>query len=378
MSKLSILHLPTWYPNQDDLQLGIFIENQIELLSEDCNHIVLYLQSRKGSEMIETSVTVQKNITKIHVTSPSGKNIFSKTRNFLNSVTIGLSKLIELNKKIDLTHCHVAGKNLWIAQKYFKETPCLLSEHWSGFLNGNFELQSKWKQKLMIKRINNCKKVIAVSEHLKLALKAKKVTTEIEVIGNLIVQPNRKDQLNNEVTKLLLVNDLVDEIKNISGVITALNNIVNHLPNLTLTIIGDGQDKEKINKLIDELNLSNKVILKGRLTQDKVLQEYKNYDALIVNSFTETFSMVTLEALSSGIPVISTKCKGPEKFINKINGLLIPINDSNALSKAILELNSTYTNYDSDNIIDSIKQFTETKSIRQSILNNYNTLVNKN
>ncbi len=376
MSKLTILHIPTWYPNQDDVQLGVFIENQVELLIEDCHNIVFYLQSRKESKKIESSVSTHNKVTKIHITYPSGKNIFSKTRNFLNSVTTGLSKLIELNQKIDLVHCHVAGKNLWIAQKYFKETPCLLSEHWSGFLNGNFENQPSWKQKTMIKRMNNCDKIIAVSSHLKLALTNKNITTDIEIVGNLIQKTLPKLKLNKELTKILIVSDLVENIKNISGAIHAIKKVVNELPDLTLTIIGDGPDKEKIIALINEFALSKKVFLKGRLSQEDVLASYANYDALIVNSFTETFSMVTLEALSSGIPVVATKCKGPEQFITEENGLLIPVDNSEALVEAIISLQQNYANYQPEKLRASVQHFISPDEIKKSILTNYLNLTN--
>jgi glycosyltransferase involved in cell wall biosynthesis len=376
MAKLTILHIPTWYPNQDDVQLGVFIENQIELLSEDCHHIVFHLQSRKESKKIESTVSTLNNITKIHVTYPSGKNIFSKTRNFLNSVTNGLSKLIGLNQKIDLVHCHVASKNLWIAQKYFEDTPCLLSEHWSGFVNGNFDNQNSWKKKLMVKRMNKCDKIIAVSPHLKSALIQYNVTTEIEVIGNLILQPSPKLNLNKKLNKILIVSDLCDDIKNISGTIHAIKKVVPEFPDLTLTIIGDGPDKEKIIELINELALSENIFLKGRLSQENVLAEYANYDVLIVNSFIETFSMVTLEALSAGIPVIASKCKGPEQFITEENGLLVSINNHEALAEAILNLIQHYSNYQPNKIRASVQHFIAPEKIKKAILTNYFTLTN--
>ena len=376
MPKKTILHIPSWYPNKDDVQLGIFIENQIELLNEDVNNIVLYLQGRKESKIIESSISVKNKVTRIIVTYPAGKNIFSKTRNFLNSVTTGLAKLIELNQKIDLVHCHVAGKNLWIAQKYFKELPCLLSEHWSGFLNGNFELQPQWKQKITLKRMNKCAAIFTVSEQLKSALTTLPLTLPIEVIGNVISASTPKEAIQKNSFKLLVVCDLIDTVKNIRGMITAFEKVKLKQPEATLTIIGDGADYELISDQIQALNLTNFVFLMGRLSQEEVLSHYEKYDVLIVNSWVETFSMVTLEALSTGLPVIATKCHGPEQFITSENGLLIPLNEPKALVEALEQIARNIEKYPPEKIRKSVEKWTNPELIKQAIFTQYNYFTN--
>lgn len=375
MSKRTILHIPSWYPNKDDVQLGIFIENQIELLNEEYNNIVLYIQGKKESKIIESNITIKNNITRIHITYPSGKNFFSKARSFLNSVTTGLSKLLELNKKIDLVHCHVAGKNLWIAQKYFDNLPCLLSEHWSGYLNGNFELQPKWKQKLILKRINKCDKIFAVSQHLKDAIIGKGITSSIEIIGNHITQAKPKVKKPIKENKILVVSDLDNTTKNISNVISAFKNIQKEKPKATLNIIGGGKDFKLITDHIKFLKLENSVFLLGRLSQEEVLNEYANYDLLIVNSWIETFSMVTLEALSSGIPVIATKCKGPEQFITSANGILIPLDQPEALTKAMHQVLDNIHKYDPEEIRNSVKHFISPGVIKDALAANYSQYI---
>lgn len=377
MSKRTILHIPSWYPNKDDIQLGIFIENQIELLDNEYNNIVLYLQGRKESKIIESTISIKNNVTRIHVTYPSGKNIFSKTRSFLNSVTTGLSKLIELDQKIDLVHCHVAGKNLWIAQKYFNDLPCLLSEHWSGFLNGNFELQANWKQKITLKRINKCDQIFTVSQHLKNALINKGITTPIEIIGNTIKQTKPKTALNLEQYNILSVSDLSNEVKNVTGILTAFHTFQKNARGTSLTIIGDGEDRKLISDKIIELGLTQSVSLLGRLSQEEVLKKYTDFDVLIVNSWTETFSMVTLEALSSGIPVIATKCKGPEQFITSKNGVLIPLNEPESLIKAIQYIHDHRDQYQPEEIRNSVENNSSKENIQKKILTNYKQHLNK-
>ena len=54
-------------------------------------------------------------------------------------------------------------------------------------------------------------------------------------------------------------------------------------------------------------------------------------DFLVLPSLFETFSVVTAEALTSGIPVLATRCGGPEEFVTKDVGLLVPPGNTEAL-----------------------------------------------
>ena len=55
-------------------------------------------------------------------------------------------------------------------------------------------------------------------------------------------------------------------------------------------------------------------------------------------SVSETFGVAYLEALSCGIPVIATRCGGPECFVNEHNGIMVDPDDVDALAKALLSM----------------------------------------
>ncbi len=102
-----------------------------------------------------------------------------------------------------------------------------------------------------------------------------------------------------------------------------------------LTIIGDGPDKEELKSLADELALSQNVTwLDWRNQPWNAISEAS---LLALTSDSEGFGLVAGEALARGIPVIATKCGGPEDIIKHgINGWLFPPGDSRALT-AILQ-----------------------------------------
>ncbi|MEG0239044.1 MAG: glycosyltransferase family 4 protein [Anaerorhabdus sp.] len=90
-----------------------------------------------------------------------------------------------------------------------------------------------------------------------------------------------------------------------------------------LLIVGDGEEKENLEKLIDKLNLRDTVTLKP--AQKNVENIYKNASAFIITSRTEGFGMVLIEAMSFGIPCISFNCpSGPRDIIiDNENGFLV-------------------------------------------------------
>ena len=108
--------------------------------------------------------------------------------------------------------------------------------------------------------------------------------------------------------------------------------------NAQLLIIGDGPLKDDLLKQIDRLNLNEKVFLLGKQTNPYKFLDKS--DCFVFGSNHEGFPNVILEALASGLPVVSTDCQsGPREILapNMDNefGLLVPINDVDQMSRAM-------------------------------------------
>ena len=335
MNKPKVLHIPQWYPNPDDIQLGTFIQKQIIATASDCNNLVLSIIGSKNISDISLSINDSNDIKEIQVIYCAKGNAYKRVKFYLKALQKGLSAIADAGFYPDLVHCHIAGRNLWIAEKYFKKTPVILSEHWSGYLDGRFDAIPSIKKKKRIKRINNCKEVIAVSKHLAEAIRNKGIKNKISIVENVIETKGIRKQLDKEYFTFLMVADIVDQTKNISGVIRAFSEVLKTKPNSKLDIIGDGKDKKMLSELVKEAKITDSVNFIGRLPQEDVLDYYLSVDCVIVNSNFETYSMVTVEAILSGVPVIASRCKGPEQFINEKNGILIDLNSKDQLKDAM-------------------------------------------
>lgn len=107
----------------------------------------------------------------------------------------------------------------------------------------------------------------------------------------------------------------------------------------TLSIFGQGELEEELRKLARELNIADKVKWKGFASD--VLEQIRESAMYVLSSDYEGISNSLAEAMAIGLPVISTDCPiGGSKMCiqDKENGLLVPIQDENALAKAMLYL----------------------------------------
>ncbi len=114
-----------------------------------------------------------------------------------------------------------------------------------------------------------------------------------------------------------------------------------------LTLIGSGDEESALRALVRDLGLEESVRFTGRLTRREMSREYENADAFVLASRSETFGVAYIEAMAAGLPVIATRCGGPEDFVDRSNGLLVPAEDPAALADAMEEMIRTCDRYDS-------------------------------
>lgn len=109
------------------------------------------------------------------------------------------------------------------------------------------------------------------------------------------------------------------------------------IPDLSLDIYGEGGEKGRLQKLIEELGCGDYVHLCGFQKLDEV---YQNYDAYLSASITETFGVTLLEAVGSGLPMVGFDVHyGLQVFIEEgKNGYLFPMGDIEGLAEGIVKL----------------------------------------
>lgn len=105
-----------------------------------------------------------------------------------------------------------------------------------------------------------------------------------------------------------------------------------------LVILGEGPEKDNLNKLINELGIEKDVTMLGFV--DNPYAYMANSRVFVLSSAWEGFGNVIAEALAVGTPVVSTNCKsGPAEILkNGKYGELIPVGNTKAMAEAILKV----------------------------------------
>ena len=107
------------------------------------------------------------------------------------------------------------------------------------------------------------------------------------------------------------------------------------------TIIAQGLVPDELSFLVQQFGIQNQVSFKAGLPQEKLFSYMQNFDVLVLPSLSEGVANVALEAMTLGIPVISSDCGGmSEIIINNETGWLVPIANPLALSRAIIEFSN--------------------------------------
>ncbi|STZ75397.1 glycosyltransferase [Bergeriella denitrificans] len=121
-------------------------------------------------------------------------------------------------------------------------------------------------------------------------------------------------------------------------------------PQLRLNIGGDGGEAGRLKNLAAELALQENVRFLGALAHTQVLDLMRQSDAFALSSHIETFGVVLIEALSQGLPVVATRCGGPESVVRSDNGLLAEPGDPQSLAAAMITLYDRRADYPADRL----------------------------
>lgn len=102
-----------------------------------------------------------------------------------------------------------------------------------------------------------------------------------------------------------------------------------------LVILGEGQERESLEALVESLGLQGRVLLPGYVRE--TAPWYRHADLFVLASDHEGFGNVIVEALEHGLPVVSTDCPaGPREILEDGRyGALVPVGDAESLSTAM-------------------------------------------
>ncbi|MDB5189513.1 MAG: hypothetical protein JWL82_470 [Parcubacteria group bacterium] len=126
--------------------------------------------------------------------------------------------------------------------------------------------------------------------------------------------------------------------KGMQGVIAAMITVRESIPNAELIIIGDGPDRDTLERYA-QVRIGSGYVFTGSIPHAEALAVMQTADVFVLNSTYEGLSHILLEALSLGKAIVATNAGGnPEVIQHEENGLLISVGDPEQLSASILSI----------------------------------------
>ena len=111
-------------------------------------------------------------------------------------------------------------------------------------------------------------------------------------------------------------------------------------------MVGDGPERSAAHRLAEELGVGDRVVFLG--AQESIASLLNCADVALQPSATESFGLSNLEALSTGVPVVGTRCGGPEEVVLEGEcGFLSEVGDVREMSENVIRLLTDQKLYDS-------------------------------
>lgn len=268
------------------------------------------------------------------------------------------SKLVDVVKfeKLDLLHVHYAiphASAAYMAQQILAEEnikiPFITTLHGTDITlvgrDSSFE-------PVITFAINKSNGVTAVSESLKEdTLKHFKIYNEIQVIPNFICPPkiesDKLKELRNfyapEGERILCHISNFRKVKRVEDVIRIFKKVSDEIP-AKLLLVGDGPERHKVESLCRELGTCSKTHMLGKLRTTSDVLSISNL--FLLPSETESFGLAALEALTVGVPVVSSNTGGiPEVNKQGFSGYLSNVGDVDEMAANALKILKDETTY---------------------------------
>lgn len=380
--KMNALFIASWYPNKEDPLVGIFVRRHAEALSRYCNVSVLHLHYDRNI-----------NESGIEVRTENGVRVFRAyfrairaLRNFrYTNALITLSYFLAIWPHIkrncgtpDIVHANViypAGL-LGLVMKRIYHVPLVLTEHIGLFA---VYLSNKPTAAVAKHVMKDASKILPVSTAQMQDMKKLYDSDKYLVIPNAINTDKFKPIVvakSRNKCQVLHVSMMDERFKNIRLLLQATERLRQKRTDFEVSIIGDGKDRRLVEEYSKRLGLGEEAVrFVGGVSEEEVLRYMQEAQFLVLSSNRESFSAVCAEAIACGIPVVCTKCGGPEDYVSAKVGRLVEPRNAVALANAMSWMIDHYSDFDPHILHDYAEQRFSYDAVGKKIFRVYQSLL---
>ncbi len=350
--KPKILVFPAWYPSREKPVFGVFVR-ELAKASATIADVVVLCNRGCGPTHGKLWTLEEERDTEITQGIP--------TYNFYTRHTWPVTRATSLWASIkacrhvasttfrpDIIHAHVfeAGFEAVVAG-WTMGVPVVITEHFSAFLRKGLGRFDRWMARFAFER---ARMVMPVSRPLQEAIEQLGIRANFRIVPNTVdtelFHPGASPRPQRAVKQLITICGLdASDKKGISHLLRGLASLKKIRQDWHWNLVGDGPARARYEDLVGQLGLGAEVTFHGMKLKSQVADMLRDTDIFVLASLFETFSLTTAEALASGVPVVVTRCGGPEHFVTAADGILVPPGDSEALATGLDQMLREHRKY---------------------------------
>ena len=364
------------FPTKQNQMLGSFEFDQACMLARRGNTVlypVVHYTSFLHLKKIGYTEETVNGVKVISITIPSSRFIrgFVRTK-YKNFFQRRLYNRIEKEYGLpDVIHVHYPTIWNYIQFLPFQEkgTKIIATEHWTKVQSG--EISEGYVNNLR-RYVEKADVVLSVGEEL--AASINKLTgsdREIFLIPNIVTGDfSYRDETDPKKFRFVACGRVV-KIKNFDGLVQAFSDAFADNEKVCLDIIGDGDQMTAVQNEIDRLHLTDRVRLLGIMNHQQIAEHFHRCNALVCSSSFETFGVPVIEAMASGMPVVTTDAIGFKHLFCKDHGEIVPVNDRAALADAMKKLYKNYSKFDREKISEYAQNTFSEEAVYKQLMKYY-------
>lgn len=378
--KLNILFISSWYPNKYRPLLGIFIKRHAAANALLGNVSVVFVSAGNKKEIEETTEDGIYTLRGYYKAPRIKITPFFQLVKFARYIIIW-RKLIKIyinrKGKPDIINSNIVYPISILAAwlKFIWEVPYVITEHWTGYFPEYGRYKGFPIKAVSRMAVSRAGAVIAVSAKLSNTMQALGLKNNYTVISNVVDTDvfclSKNTAAQRGYFHFIHVSALNDAQKNINGMIRVFNRFHALHPLTRFTIIWEEEIKEYLNDITEPYSEAGGIFLTGKREGKELAAMIQEADAFLLFSNYETQSIVLLEAMCCGVPVISSRSGGPEGFVTPVNGILIDRSNEAQLLQAMEEMMQNRSRYKAEDVRNSVLDMVGKEAIAKKFVNVY-------